>query len=412
MAWRGPSLSAWCFRRCGWAWLFTVFVGGLPVLCHPLLQNTWWVTVDTNRLVMRVSSTLREVSLVCGPTFAEHLPVDLGGWQAGLVQQGAYLRQHLQISVDSQPLELKLLDWTLVADSESTASPGSPEYLDQTRAVFDIEAPWKAGSGPQTIRFSTTMLEEQRYAPGVSWDVIYAIAVKRSDRTTLGSGVVRSGVPLEVGWTSAAPGMPLPSESMGKEPSEKVPGFGAYLRLGIHHILTGYDHLLFLAALALAAVRVRDFLRLIVVFTAAHSLTVTCSAMNWVRLPSSVVEPVIALSIVLVAVENRWAPRRAASSLRWVTAFCFGLIHGLGFATGLNEALGRSGGSSLVAAIMAFCLGVECGHLMVGVPFWGLIQWLGKWQGDNIRLRLQRGGSILVALGGAYFLVAAIRQYY
>ncbi len=411
MAGRRPSHSSLFFGLCRWAWVLVVLVHGLPARSHPLLQNTWWVTIETNRLTMRVSSTLREVSLVCGPAFSEHLPSNLAGWQAGLVQQGAYLRQHLQVSTDSQPLELALVDWTLVADSASNVSPESPDYLDQTRAVFDIEAPWKAGPAPQQFRFSTTTLEEQRYAPGVSWDVIYAIAVKDSGRI-LGSGIVRSGLPFDVQRTNGVGGVISSSRLPRVEVSEDTRGFGAYLRLGIHHILTGYDHLLFLAALALAAVRGRDFLQLVIVFTVAHSVTVTCSAMNWVRLPSSVVEPVIALSIVLVAVENCWAPRRAASSLRLVTAFSFGLVHGLGFATGLNEAFGHSGGSSLAIAILAFCLGVECGHLMVGVPFWNLIRWMGSHWGESVRTRLQRIGSILIALGGTYFLVAAIRQYY
>lgn len=412
MAWRRPSHSNQFLGLFRWVWVLAFVAAASPVLAHPLLQNTWWVTIETNRLTMRVSSTLREVSLVCGPAFSEHLPSDLAGWQAGLVQQGAYLRQHLQVSADSQPLDLMLVDWTLVADSASNVASNSSDYLDQTRAVFDLEIPWKAGPASRRIRFSTTTLEEQRYVPGVSWDVIYAIAVKDSDRTTLGSGVVRSGLPFEVTWTNAVEGAIPRSQHPRVETPETTRGFGAYLGLGIHHILTGYDHLLFLAAVALAAVRVRDFLRLVVVFTVAHSVTVTCSALNWVRLPPSVVEPVIALSIILVAVENRWAPRRAASSLRLATAFCFGLIHGLGFASGLNEALGGGGGTSLAVAILAFCVGVECGHLMVGVPFWGLIRWMASRWGESVRMRAQQGGSILIALGGTYFLVAAIRQYY
>ena len=412
MGWEGPSHLSRLLGLCRWVWALMAFFGALPVLSHPLLQNTWWATVETNRLTMRVSSTLREVSLSCGPAFSGHLPADLGGWQAGLVQQGAYLRQHLHVTADSQPLELTLVDWTLVADGASNVSVDSPDFLDQTRAVFDIEASLKTVPAPRHVRFSSTVLEEQRYAPGVTWDVVYAIAVKNAERTTLGSGIVRSGLPFEVGLTNGSTATGWTSGPGGVHPSEGGQGFGAYLRLGIHHILTGYDHLLFLAALALAAVRVRDFLKLVIVFTVAHSVTVTCSAMNWVRLPSSVVEPVIALSIVLVAVENRWAPRRAASSGRLVTAFCFGLVHGLGFASGLNEAFGRNGGSPLAIAILAFCVGVECGHLMVGVPFWNLLRWLGQRWGESVRLRLQRGGSVLIALGGAYFLVAAIRQYY
>ena len=379
---------------------------------HPLLQNTWWVTIDTNRISMRVSSTLREISVTCGPAFSEHLPATLDGWHPAFLQQGAYLRTHLQVTEQGQTLELQFSDWTLITDSDSGSAPGATDYLDQTRVAFDFQANRPVDSSSQTIRFATTSLSDERYAPGVLWEVVYAIAVKTHEQTTLGTGIVRAGLPFDLMLPTRVGADRTATKTDKQANPGAVASFGGFLRLGIHHILTGYDHLLFLASLALAAVRVRDFLRLVVVFTAAHSLTVTCSAMNWVRLPPWFVEPFIALSIILVALENGWAPRRAQSRWRLVTAFGFGLVHGLGFATGLNEALGGGGGPSLAIAIIAFCVGVELGHLMVGVPFWSLIAWVAHNFGSSVRSRLQRHGSDVIAAGGAYFLVAALRQYF
>ncbi len=378
---------------------------------HPLLQNTWWVTVETNRIVMRVSSTLREVSISCGPAFNEHLPATLEGWHPAFLQQGAYLRTHLQVTENGQPLDLQFSDWTLITDSDAGGGQGTADYLDQTRVAFDLLATRGTDSSP-LLHFATTALEDERYAPGISWEVVYAIAVKMHDRTSLGTGIVRPGLPFDVAVPTQST-INLAASTSGETIAHaSTANFGGFLRLGIHHILTGYDHLLFLASLALAAMRIRDFLRLVVVFTAAHSLTVTCSAMNWVRLPPWFVEPFIALSIILVALENGWAPRRAQSRWRLVTAFGFGLVHGLGFATGLNEAIGGEGGQPLAVAIIAFCLGVEFGHLLVGVPFWSLIAWMARTYGSNFRFRIQKYGSNAIAIGGAYFLVAAVRQYF
>lgn len=379
---------------------------------HPLLQNTWWVTIETNRMAMRVSSTLREISVTCGPAFSEHLPTSFEGWHPAFRQQGAYLRTHLQVTDRGNPLDLQFSDWTLITDSDSSAGPENSEYLDQTRVAFDFFAPFTSDSPIQSLRFATTSLENDRYAPGISWEVIYAIAVKTDNHTTLGTGVVRPGLPFEVTLPTPA-ATALPASLLPGKPDHSPPDhFSGYLRLGIHHILTGYDHLLFLGSLALAAVRVRDFLRLVLVFTTAHSLTVTCSALNWVRLPPWFVEPFIALSIIVVALENGWAPRRSQSPWRLATAFGFGLVHGLGFAAGLNESLGGGGGPSLALAIVAFCVGVEFGHLLVGVPFWSLLAWLAHVYGPSLRFRIQRYGSHAIALGGAYFLIAAVRQYF
>ena len=137
-----------------------------------------------------------------------------------------------------------------------------------------------------------------------------------------------------------------------------------YLRLGIEHILFGFDHLLFVLALVIL---VRDWRRValtVTAFTVAHSITLAAATLGLVHVPGPPVEAAIALSIVLVAVEIVNA-RRGMPSLTarwpWLVAFCFGLLHGFGFAGALAE-VGLPH-HAIPIALLFFNLGVEIGQL-------------------------------------------------
>jgi hypothetical protein len=138
--------------------------------------------------------------------------------------------------------------------------------------------------------------------------------------------------------------------------------FALYLGLGFTHIVPlGLDHILFVLALFLLAREWRPLLIQITAFTVAHSVTLALAALGAIELPSSVVEPLIALSIATVAIENLWHRRLHAGRLALV--FGFGLLHGLGFAGVLGE-LGLPEGQML-SALVAFNLGVELGQVAV-----------------------------------------------
>ena len=138
----------------------------------------------------------------------------------------------------------------------------------------------------------------------------------------------------------------------------------AYLLLGIEHILTGPDHLLFVLGLVLIVRSRSMLLKTVSAFTVAHSLTLAATILGLVRLPSSFVEALISLSILLLAPEVLRA-RRGETSLTirypWAVAFVFGLFHGMGFASGLS-ALGIQS-HDLFSALVLFNLGVEVGQL-------------------------------------------------
>jgi hydrogenase/urease accessory protein HupE len=144
----------------------------------------------------------------------------------------------------------------------------------------------------------------------------------------------------------------------------------AYTVLGIEHILTGFDHLLFVAGLLFLVGFQRRLIWTITAFTVAHSLTLASAALGWLTLRPPPVEACIALSIVLVASEA--LSQRQTLARRWpaILAFGFGLAHGLGFAGALKE-IGLPD-SHLSVALLTFNLGVEAGQLLAVGATWGL----------------------------------------
>jgi hydrogenase/urease accessory protein HupE len=149
---------------------------------------------------------------------------------------------------------------------------------------------------------------------------------------------------------------------------QATPGAGdvalTYLRLGIEHILFGFDHLLFVLALTILVRGWRRVALTVTAFTVAHSLTLAAATLGFVSVPSPPIEAAIALSIVLVAVEIVNARRRTpslAARWPWLIAFCFGLLHGFGFAGALAE-VGLPH-HAIPIALLFFNLGVEIGQL-------------------------------------------------
>jgi hydrogenase/urease accessory protein HupE len=153
----------------------------------------------------------------------------------------------------------------------------------------------------------------------------------------------------------------------------------AYLLLGIEHILTGYDHLLFVIGLLFLVGFQRRLVWTITAFTAAHSVTLASAALGWLTLRPAPVEACIALSIVLVASEALRKQDTLARRLPALVAFIFGLVHGLGFAGALQE-IGLPE-QHLAVALLTFNLGVEIGQLLtVAAAFalWWVLQRLGS----------------------------------
>ena len=133
----------------------------------------------------------------------------------------------------------------------------------------------------------------------------------------------------------------------------------AFLKLGIEHLLTGFDHILFLLTVIIG-LRFIESIKAVTSFTLAHSLTMALAFLGAISLPSSIVEPLIAITVIYVAIENIV---RTNITRRWIWTFIFGLIHGLGFVGALKViTISRS---ELILSLVSFNIGIELGQLLV-----------------------------------------------
>jgi hypothetical protein len=211
--------------------------------------------------------------------------------------------------------------------------------------------------------------------------------------------IVRLGGP---GWADAAVLRGGSREVRVGEPPSTLRLLGVFLWEGMLHLVTGYDHVLFLLSLILAAgfVAVRSGMRralidvaiLVTAFTVGHSITLIAAALEVVVLPSRPVEAIIAGSIVLVAAHNVVRPE-ARGPMPWL-GFFFGLIHGFGFSSVLAEiGLPRE---QTVLALVAFNVGIEVAQLAFVALVLGPIAWAAR--SPAYRNVVVRGGSVVIAV--------------
>lgn len=188
---------------------------------------------------------------------------------------------------------------------------------------------------------------------------------------------------------------------------EKAPAgnvFWYYLKLGYTHILPqGFDHILFVAGLCLLSRKIKTILWQATAFTVAHSITLALSMKSIIVAPSAVVEPIIALSILFIAIENLLLTE--LKPWRIALVFMFGLIHGMGFASALNEiGLPRN---QFFLSIFSFNVGVELGQVTIIALMFGLIIIpLGKIK--DYRKRVVFPLSILIGLVALYWTIQRV----
>jgi hydrogenase/urease accessory protein HupE len=187
----------------------------------------------------------------------------------------------------------------------------------------------------------------------------------------------------------------------------------SFLWLGINHIFTGYDHMLFLLALLLVAgvqgsregtkCGFHYLVTIVSAFTIAHSITLAGSALRYINLPHRAVDAAISFSIICVAVENLTSDH---ARRRWILTFVFGLVHGFGFATTLRQTgLPRRG---LLLSLVCFNLGVEIGQLMVVGIVFPCVMWLANRRERLYQLCVLPWGSIGVGICGVVWFVCKL----
>lgn len=191
----------------------------------------------------------------------------------------------------------------------------------------------------------------------------------------------------------------------------------AAIRSGIHHIWTGYDHMLFLLALLLPAVLRRergtwvavsrfqpamlDVARTVTAFTIAHSITLTLAALGLVSLPSRLIETLIAASVVVAAANNLFP---VLERDRWTAAFALGLLHGFGFSATLND-VGLSG-RALLSTLFGFNAGVEIGQLSIVAVFVPLAYALRKTRAYS-RVVVRGGSAVIIVIASTWLVERA-----
>lgn len=308
---------------------------------------------------------------------------------------GAYVERHTTLAVDGRPLPPR--DWG--GWPPEVLPPPSPN------GERDADGRLIPPALPFTLRYrlpegAARLDLELSHYDGGGFVALFDVSSRRIASAYVRNDYIKAGQRLAFDLTDAGLGEPpgVRSEATrrdGAPPRESAPpaasrpgsasgraeGAGSivppaaaierqplthtirqFLVLGFTHILPeGVDHILFVLALALLAPRLAPLVTQVTAFTLAHSLTLALAMLNIVRLPGRVVEPLIALSIAIVALENLF--RRGVTPTRWLLVFGFGLIHGLGFAGVLTE-LGVPEGRFL-PALIGFNLGVELGQLGV-----------------------------------------------
>ncbi|MBI3450423.1 MAG: HupE/UreJ family protein [Acidobacteria bacterium] len=334
---------------------------------HPISQGSLAIRIEALSLFVEARVPVEEVFVASALGKAAAAAPANSPW----VEHGEYFLRHLQITADGVPLQ------------GAVVQVREPESKGSGFVLYDLRYPLAAS--PARLTLVQDALREIEYAPGNPWEATYVARIESAGARAQDGLLLTSGRPLviELSAPSAAP-------------------FRQYLRHGIEHILGGYDHLLFICALVLTAATLGDLIKVVSAFTFAHSITLALSVLDVVRLPSRIVEPMIAASIVVVALSNIFWPDRTRGWTRLGMAFFFGLFHGLGFAGGLLDAMQGMPGGAVGVAITGFSAGVEVGHQMIVLPlFFALMLARSP--------RLVWGGSVAISVAGGIYFLAAIR---
>ena len=265
--------------------------------------------------------------------------------------------------------------------------PAAPQLELDDKDNFHIKLTYP-GDRPQRLRFRAALFA---HLPA---NHLHFVSIQDADGKVLGNKMLKpADDALEITCPSGSP-----------KTGRRASTFADFLKLGVEHIGTGYDHLAFLLALLLGCRTFKSAVQVVTFFTIAHSLTLAFATLNLVWVSGRVVEPAIAASIVYVGVENFARPEGPKG--RWLITFLFGLVHGFGFATVLRDMGVASSTRGVAVPLVAFNLGVETGQVVIAAMLLPMIWQLRKW-----KLFLKWGvpacSSIVAAVGG-YWLVQRI----
>jgi hydrogenase/urease accessory protein HupE len=241
--------------------------------------------------------------------------------------------------------------WKIPAIDEATTLKVKPQFPNGTEVLTEVRSTFSRGITVQRWRI--------RVPEGLDGKAIFFSQLSET-RIDVLARLVRLDGTVQLERI-----LPVNPRFVSRPSPGRLEVVSTYTILGIEHILSGFDHLLFVLALVLLVPGTRRLLLTITAFTAAHSLTLAGATLGWVHVPGPPVEASIALSIVFVAseiVHTRQGRYSVTQQYPWVVAFTFGLLHGFGFAGALAE-VGLPQ-SSIPIALLFFNVGVEIGQLV------------------------------------------------
>lgn len=388
-------------RRFRFLQLLIVLAASGQLRAHSIFQNSLWVDYTEKQMDVRVQVTVKEICTAAGldfdPKQLNHTEIERAA-----PKHLPYLLSHLQIESNGVQLvgALQRIEppesWEPTPADKDPNLPAADDTMDRLHFFFHLVYP--CPQPPKRISLKQSMMTEFSYTPGTPFNFSYLVRVARSGKPAQDFGPLAEWSTFQVAtdFEVAADGTVANSSDKALWPSMR-----RFLQSGFVHVLEGYDHLLFAAALVLALSSFWEVFKIIALFTLAHSITVTLTSYQLISVSPSIVEPLIAGSIVFVALENLFFPAQSKGWRRMVLTFGFGLIHGMGLAGQLVPNLEGFTVGIIALAILAFCIGVEIGHLCIIAPFCAVTRVVP-------RPPAMRYGSILIALAGGYYLLKAL----
>jgi hydrogenase/urease accessory protein HupE len=345
--------------------MFAALGVAAPAAAHPAPFSFVDVRIQSTSIDVEVVLHIFDVAYELGLQPPDRV-LDRAALQSRADRLAALLRERLQITVDGQPLRVET--W-------SDAEP-LPE-----RQAVSVHARVDLGRAPGVVDVAAELFP---------YDPAHQTFVNFYDDGALNAQAILGGSETNYEYFVGS-----------RQGTLAV--IQKFVPQGVHHILIGPDHLLFLVGLLLLGGPVRRLLLVITAFTVAHSITLALAVLSVVTPPGNVVEPIIALSIVYVGADNLLV--RTGRDMRVWIALVFGLIHGFGFASVLRE-MGLPSGA-LGWSLFSFNLGVEIGQITVAVVVSMALMAL-RARSDVAGRRLALAGSIVVMAAGTFWFVQRV----
>jgi len=311
-----------------------------------------------------IAGFLLALALLCSHGLAWGHATQLSSSRIEVAEHGAAV----ELEINARDLDFALKSALLTADGTisqaglTAARPAIEAYvLEHTRLAVAPSADCRGAVEEMRPKGDHLLVGVRWNCPPINGDLTYRVTLFQEIDAASRHMVTASGAVKMVGLLAVA----NPELVLAASRSNVWRVMWHYLLAGIEHIAIGYDHIAFLIAVIVWGRKLWPLVKVVTAFTIAHSITLSLAVLDIVRLPSLLVETLIALSIVYVAAENFFV--RDMRHRAWIT-FGFGLIHGFGFASVLRDyGLPQD---ALVPALAAFNVGVEVGQIViVGIAF-------------------------------------------